>query len=117
MVIYTHEDPNRIPYYGILNEVSQLTIVVCPMRINEPGYDGRFIPYITNKLKAFESVDRVLVDDFTEAIPLDSIEQLINSIETDCGIPRCNIVFVNGVKKLLPMLFRIQHFMISTMVA
>lgn len=102
MLLYSHEDVNPIPYTEVFDEFTNLKIVVCPMRITEPGYDGQFISYITNKLKAFDAIDRIIVDDFTEAIPLAKVEQLINRIESECGIPRNNIVFVNGGEEIAP---------------
>ncbi|CAB4241832.1 hypothetical protein UFOVP71_370 [uncultured Caudovirales phage] len=94
MILYAVEDPGQIPYYDILTEFSHLTVALCPLRAAFPN--GNFVPYMANKLKALGHVDRVIIDDSTEAIELDKIDDLIDSIVEQCNIPRSCIVFVNG---------------------
>ena len=96
MVLTLYSDPRLIPYADIFDSFENLKIAVCPLRITDPDFDGHLVPYITNKLKALGSVDRVVIDDFTEAITLTVIDDLIDSIVAHCNIPRRHIVFVNG---------------------
>lgn len=98
MLVYPYPDAKHIviPYLNLTDEFGHLTIAVCTLRITDPDYDGHFIPYIVARLKLIDRIDRVLIDDMTEALSLDSIEQLFTSIETECGIPKRNIAFVSG---------------------
>lgn len=127
MVVTSQSDPRLIPYADIFDSFEDLKIAVCPLRITDPNFDGHIVPYITNKLKGLGNVDRVIVDDFTEAIALTVIDDLIDSIVANCGIPRCNIVFVNGGDEVRPYVIpypgfynlnnaRLQDYKIDTVV-
>lgn len=104
MLVYPYPDAEHIviPYLDLADEFEHLTIAVCTLRITDPDYDGYFVPYIVSRLKILGHVDRVLIDDMTEAVSLDSIEQLLNGIETECGIPRRCIAFVGGGAEEIP---------------
>lgn len=94
MLLYAVEDPVKIPYYDILTSVPHLKIAVCPLRAVD--FDGNFVEFYTQRIQALGPVDRVVIDDFTEAIDLENIDQLINSLVDNCHIARNNIVFVNA---------------------
>lgn len=94
MILYAVEDPVKIPYYDILNEVPHLTVGVCPLRA--VGYDGNFIKFYTEKLQTLGPVDRLIIDDYTEAMSVNMIDQLIDNAVATCNIARNNILFVNA---------------------
>jgi hypothetical protein len=94
MVVYAVDDPAQIPYYDILNEVPHLTVGVCPLRASD--FDGNFVKFYTEKIQALGPVDRLIIDDFTEARPLHEIDQLIDNLIAICNISRNNIVYIDG---------------------
>jgi hypothetical protein len=94
MILYAVDDPVKIPYYDILNEVPHLTVAVCPLRAAD--YDGNFVKFYTEKIQPLGPVDRLIIDDYTEAMDLSQVDQLINSLIDTCNISRSNIAFVNG---------------------
>ena len=94
MLVYAVEDRVKVPYYDILTEVPHLRVAVCPLRASD--YDGNFVKFYSEKIQPLGSVDRLIIDDYTEAMPLDQIDQLIDEVVAICGIPREHIVFVNS---------------------
>lgn len=110
MVLTSHSDPRLIPYADIFDSFEHLKIAVCPLRITDPEFDGHITPYITNKLMALGKVDRVVIDDYTESIRLDLIDDLIDSIVTHCNIPRRYIVFINGGEEVRPYVIHYPGF-------
>ena len=94
MLLYAVEDPVEVPYYHILTEFPELKIGVCPLRASD--FDGNFVKFYSEKIQPLGPVDRLIIDDFTEAIQLDKIEQLVDHLVNAYGMPRKHIVFVNG---------------------
>lgn len=94
MLLYAVDDPTKIPYYDILTEVPGLKVAVCPLRATD--YDGNFVKFYTEKIQALGPVDRIVLDDFTEAMDLLRVEQLIVNLVATCNISKDNIVFVNA---------------------
>jgi hypothetical protein len=94
MILYAVDDPAQIPYCDILNEFPQLRIGLCPLRIG--GHGNNFVEFYTEKIRALGPVDRLIIDDFTEARELIAIDALIDSVVNTCGIPWNHIVFVDG---------------------
>jgi hypothetical protein len=93
-ILYAVEDSVKIPYYDILTEFPDLAIGVCPLRASD--YDGNFVKFYSEKIQNLKSIDRLVIDDFTEARPLDEVEKLIDEVVALCKIPREHIVFVNA---------------------
>jgi len=94
MVIYTHEDPIKVQYYHLLDEVPHLQIAFCPLRALD--FDGDFVNFYTAKIRAVGTVDRVILDDLTEARSLYEVDLLIDNLVHVCDISRNDIVFING---------------------
>ena len=72
MLAYAVEDPVKVPYYDILNEVEHLRIGVCPLRAAD--YDGNFVKFYTEKIQALGPVDRLILDDYTEAMDIQQVD-------------------------------------------
>jgi len=94
MLLYAVEDPVKVPYYHILTEFPELKIGVCPLRASD--FDGNFVKFYSEKIQPLGPLDRLIIDDFTEAIQLYKIEELVDHLVNSYGIPREHIVFVNG---------------------
>ena len=94
MLLHAVVDPVKVPYYDILTEALHLKIAVCPLRASD--YDGNFVKFYSEKIQLLGPVDRLVIDDFTEAIQLDQIEQLVDEVINLCSIPREHIAFVNA---------------------
>ena len=92
MVHYSHCDPAIIEYSNILQE-SPLEILVCPLRMPQPD----IVKICSENINNFPGhIDRLILDDFTEAPGLDIIEQIICNVVSQGKIARSNILFVNG---------------------
>jgi len=96
MILYAIEDPVLLPYHNILAEFTELKIAVCALRFIGPGPDWNFVEFYTKKVQTLGPVDRIIIDDFTEARDLAQVDLLIDSLINICNISSNNIVFVNG---------------------
>jgi hypothetical protein len=97
MIQFVSTENYQFPYKDVLDEYPDLNIVVCLLR-HEATDDFRKGLYesVVKRLQGIGPVDRLIIDDITEAVNLDKVDEVFDHVVDRLGIPRQNIIFING---------------------
>lgn len=97
MIQFVSTENYQFPYENVLDEYPDLNIVVCLLR-HEATDDFRKGLYesVVKRLAGVTAIDRLIIDDITEAVNLDKVDEVFDHVVNRLGVPRQNIIFING---------------------
>jgi hypothetical protein len=97
MIQFVSTENYQFPYKNVLDEYPDLNIVVCLLR-HEATDDFRKGLYesVVKRLAGVPAIDRLIIDDITEAVNLDKVDEVFDHVVDRLGIPRQHIIFING---------------------